>query len=288
MKHFRWILPTLIALSTAVFADVHPLATAVSLYAQHMPGKLSVCYIDLASGDYFGFHDGLKLNPASVIKVPVMAAAYYYVDRGQLSLDDRITLGAKDKLWGSGVLVYQKPGQSYTLRALIELMITQSDNTATRMVIRHIGIADINHAFSAMELTNTRLGTSNLLQAQGLNYTTALDMSTLLARIAKEELISPAASKDMMGVLSRQKIRWGIPSGLPRSVAVANKTGSLTGIRSDCAVVMAAPQPYILTVMTQNMPNNQRAKQAVIEISEMAYRFASTVPSRLGLHWSLN
>ena len=80
---------------------------------------------------------------ASLIKFPVMIAAYDAVDKGSSSLDDMIELKKEDKVPGSGVLTsHFSPGTKISLRDAIHLMIVYSDNTATNLVLDQAGPAD--------------------------------------------------------------------------------------------------------------------------------------------------
>ena len=76
----------------------------------------------------------------------------------------------------------------------------------------------------------------------------------------------------MIAILSRQKFKQGIPAGLPASTWVAHKTGSITEIRHDAAIVYpnGAP-PYVLVVMTRGFQDPSEAEAAAVRISEAVW-----------------
>src|SRR3989339_232044 len=61
--------------------------------------------------------------------------------QGKINLGKMVVLRQNDKLGGSGVLQWRKPGLSYSLLSLIGYMISFSDNTATKMVEDSVGLA---------------------------------------------------------------------------------------------------------------------------------------------------
>ncbi|MBN2205186.1 MAG: serine hydrolase, partial [Thermoleophilia bacterium] len=90
---------------------------------------------------------------ASVFKIPVMVEVMRQVDRGVLRLDERLTLTEADKSPGS-TLIHCHPGLAMTVRDLLYLMITLSDNTATDMLWRRIGLGSVNAAMTALGLAD--------------------------------------------------------------------------------------------------------------------------------------
>ncbi|MCA9158856.1 MAG: serine hydrolase, partial [Planctomycetales bacterium] len=87
-------------------------------------------------------YQGQRVMPtASLIKLPIMLEAYRQAAAGEVSLDDMLTLRTEDQVPGSGLLTaHFSPGLILSLRDAIRLMIRYSDNTATNLVVDHIGL----------------------------------------------------------------------------------------------------------------------------------------------------
>jgi beta-lactamase class A len=97
--------------------------------------------------------DAAELFPmASCFKVPVMVEVLRRVDAGDLGLDRRLTLRERDKSPGS-TLLHCDEGLRLTVKDLLYLMITLSDNTATDMLWRLVGLDAVNAAMRALGLS---------------------------------------------------------------------------------------------------------------------------------------
>ena len=89
---------------------------------------------------------------ASCFKIPLLVQVMRQVDAGALRLDERLTLTEADKSPGS-TLLHCHAGLQPTIRDLIYLMITLSDNTATDMLWRRVGLDSINDTMRRLGLS---------------------------------------------------------------------------------------------------------------------------------------
>lgn len=103
------------------------------------PAVTGVAVKHLTTGEAAGVRAGQDFSTASIIKLTFMVRAYQMADRGELNLDERITLTRAHLRHGTGVLQYHDPGLQPTLRDAITEMIITSDNTATDIVLTKIG-----------------------------------------------------------------------------------------------------------------------------------------------------
>src|SRR5204863_6518049 len=134
----------------------------------------------------------------------------------------------------SELTLYKRGGEEVTVRELVRLMITESSNLATNLLVDRVTPA------RASEFMR-RLGTGEVVVLRGVedkpayarglnNRTTARGLMLILRRLAERDVVSRGASDAMLGVLRAQKFKEGIPAGLPAGVSVAHKTGSFTGV----------------------------------------------------------
>lgn len=248
-------------------------------FLTNQQGHVGLSFINLNSGEWYGFNDSTAFNPASVIKIPVMIEAFFQRNAGKLSFEDTLPVRGRDKLWGSGRLYFSPVGTRYTIQDLMERMIQESDNTATLMLMEKLGVANINYDMRQLGLSHTYIGTTNMLEAEGINTTSPRDMSILLYKLYKHELFDSRSSAEAIAILAGQKVRWGIPRYLPQDVIIANKTGSLSGIRNDSGIVFYEKSPYILSIFTSNMPSNPLAKELVSKVSLTIYNWVDQLSS---------
>jgi beta-lactamase class A len=104
------------------------------------PGHLGVSIRLAGHGPVVEIDSHVQFPLASVYKVPLLATLFHKIDAGQLSLDEQVILREIDKSLGSGDLQYFRSGARLTVHDLCHLMIVHSDNTATDMIHRLIGL----------------------------------------------------------------------------------------------------------------------------------------------------
>lgn len=107
-------------------------------------GDLGVFVKDLATGITVSLRAGESWYLASGIKVPVAMTVLREVESGEFSLDTEVQLKESDYVDGAGQTNWHGPGSRLTVQNLMEQMLTVSDNTATDMLIRLVGLDQVN------------------------------------------------------------------------------------------------------------------------------------------------
>lgn len=134
------------SLEERVGRRLEALDARTSLYAKHLP-----------TGREIAIRADVPMNTLSVIKVPIMVQAFLDHSDGELDLDRRVEVTPQDMRRGSGLLQTFAPGLEPTLRDLVTQMIITSDNTATDMVIRAVGLDRVNGLLEGRGFEQTRL-----------------------------------------------------------------------------------------------------------------------------------
>jgi beta-lactamase class A len=249
---------------------------------------VAVAFYDLATGEQFFIRPDESFHAASTMKVPVMMEVFRQARAGKLSLDDPITIkndfiSIADKSHysisadsDSEQSLYNRVGQSETIRHLLHLMITASSNLATNILIERVGAPRVMELMREIKARNIRVlrGVEDgKAYERGLNNsTTARDLMIILRRIAEGRAVSKQASNEMVKILLDQKFREGIPALLPSDVKVAHKTGSITKINHDAAIVYPpARKPFVLVVLTRGIEDEKRAQKLIGDISLYVY-----------------
>lgn len=250
--------------------------------------EYGVAYRGLGSGREILLNPDVEFHAASTMKVPIMARLFRMAERGELSLDDSLPVtnrftsihdGSSYRLSpedDSDPELYEKVGDRVPIRELVRRMIARSSNLATNELIR---LADAGATRAMLE----EIGAGGLQVLRGVedipayrhgmnNTTTARALMELLSALARGHLAGPEATREMMSILEAQHFNDGIPAGLPDTVDVAHKTGWITGIVHDAAVVdpPGAP-PYVLVVLTRGDVEAERARRAVADVSRMIW-----------------
>lgn len=238
-----------------------------------LPGNIGVYYKDLVSGETFGYNEKEAFMAASVIKLPILVATLHRIKHGKLRKDDLIRLTTEDKVPSCGALNYMHSGLEVSIWDLCHLMIVISDNTATNMLIKHLGMDHINSLLDELGLKTTRV--NRLLfdsesSKRGIqNYYSPVEIGSLLDRIYNKELISADVCEDIIDIMKQQQINHKIPHLLPEHVEIAHKTGEDSGITHDVGIIYSK-KPFILC-FASNKTNVPQAEGALSNIAKLLY-----------------
>jgi beta-lactamase class A len=242
-----------------------------------------------------GKHDVLidpdkEFHAASTMKVPVMIELYRQAEAGTLKLDEALPIknefhsivdGSVYQLSvgdDSDAEVYKNVGKTMTLRELCEAMITVSSNFAANLLIERVGPENVRK-------TVTRLGADGMVVLRGVedqkafdkglnNSTTARALAVLLQKLAAGKAVNVKADAEMVAILKRQTFNDGIPAGLPAGTPVAHKTGSITKIHHDAAIVYG-PHPYVLVILTRGIEDQKVSAALMASISREVWNTIS-------------
>ncbi len=212
---------------------------------------------------------------ASLIKLPVAAVAFKAVSEGKVSLDDKFVINARDITGGSGIIKTMPTPVSLTFKEIVEIMISDSDNTAANKIIDILGYDYINNGFKALGLKQTILERRMMdfsKRKKGVeNYTSASDIVYLLEKIYKGQLIDAESSRSLLSFLSKQRIKDRIPRYLPKDVKVAHKTGLERGVVHDAGIIFSEKGDCVVCVLTKKVKNYSSAKKFIAKLSLIAY-----------------
>ena len=260
-----------------------------------VPGAVvGVAYRDLApgaAGDSLDVNRDSVFHAASTMKVPVMIELVRQAESGALALDQRILLVNQfgsivdgspfslDPGDDSDSAMYARVGERVPVRELMVRMITRSSNLATNAVIALVGATRVDslaHALGATHMRVLRGVEDDKAYQRGLNNTTtAADLAVLLEAIEGGHAASPSGTTLMLDVLSRQEFNGEIPAGLPPGTRVAHKTGPITAVLHDAAIVYPTGRPpYVLVVLTRGIPDEKVARALIADVSRMVYEHA--------------
>ena len=243
----------------------------------------------------------LRIDPdrvfhaASTMKVPVLIELERRAATGELTLDETLVVRnafrsladgtpyVLDPADDSELALYGREGEAVPLRDLAFLAIRESSNLATNLLVDRLDAERIDATMATLgapSLVVRRGVEDDAAWLAGLNNTvTAAGLETVLLAMGRRELVSTAASEEMLTILRSQAFNEGIPAGLPASAVVAHKTGSITGLYHDAAIVEAAGAPaYVLVVLTEGLEETRVAPELVASIARDVHEAFVTSP----------
>lgn len=250
---------------------------------RRLDGVMGIAIRDLTSGETYMLHGDDLFAQASSIKITVLAQLYQQEQRGRhgeknvARLNDLYTVRSEDMVPDSYIMLGLTPGVTrITNRDLATMMVAVSDNSATNVLIDHVGMNNVEQMLASLDLKNTHLRRKMMdLEAarQGReNISTPREMMTLLEDIYRNKLFDKDLTADFFKVLSTPKDS-SIPKLLPSDVAIANKPGELEAVRNDSGIVFAPNRPFVVCMMTTYLYDERAGQQAISEIALAAYEY---------------
>jgi beta-lactamase class A len=270
--------------ATEVLDGVRPIVAAAK------PREISVAYEALPGKSAFVDAD-VVMHAASTMKIAVLIEVLRRSERGTISLDAGVPVVNRFKSVVDGSefaldpaddedpSLYEHLGQDVPVRELARRMIVRSSNLATNLLLERVTPV-------AVQATIESLGTRNMRVVRCLedakafdkgitNVTTARDLATLLRAIAERTAFrDPATQQIAFDLLGAQEFNDMIPAGVPPGTRVMHKTGDITRIRHDAAIVVpavGAKTPYVLVVLTRGFDDPKEATEAVVQVSRAVW-----------------
>lgn len=215
-------------------------------------GERWAVYAAKAGGDVSVLSGSEKMQAASLIKLYIMGAVYENYE------------------------ALSKNTSEAVLDSLLEKMITVSDNDAANKLTSLLGGGDaavgrdvVNEFCASHSYDDTSMGRMLLeVNPSGENYTSVTDCGRFLNDVYAGSL---SHSEAMLELLKAQQRTGKIPSGVPSGIVTANKTGELSDVENDAAIVYAKNGAYILCVMSEKLFSTADARNVIVEISEKVY-----------------
>jgi beta-lactamase class A len=237
----------------------------VRIEVRQFKGKVNLFAKNLDTGMVYELGGDDRVPTASTIKIAIMVEAFARVAEGKAKWTDELVLTKEKKVGGSGILPEFTDGLRLTLRDGVTLMMILSDNTATNLVIDVLTADAINARMESLGLKETRLmrrvfgggesveGRKEENKRFGLGRTTSREMVTLLEKLERGEVISPAASKEMLELMKREQGTNGIWREQWR-VPKATKSGALDALRSNLGIIYHPRGRIALAITCNEMP----------------------------------
>jgi beta-lactamase class A len=243
---------------------------------QHLDGVMGLAIEDLTTREHT-FQNGDEIfAQASSIKIAILAELYLQGQQGKLKLTDLYTVQSSDLVPDSDIMGGLTPGVTrLTLRDLATMMIAVSDNSATNVLIDRVGMDDVNAMLNSLGLPHTRLRRKMMdlkaAQEGRENISTPKEMMMLLEAVYRGEVLNKESTDEFFKVLSTGKSSW-LPRDLPADVRVADKPGSLEGVRNDSGIVFIEGRPFVICIMTSFLRHERDGEEAISKISLTAWR----------------
>ena len=259
-----------------------------SRIAQEPGAVVGLAYVDLSSGDTLFLNADSSFHAASTMKVPLMIELFRRSATGSFRMKQGLMLVNQfasivdgspyslDLTSDSDTTLYHRIGDRVPIDTLLRLMITRSSNFATNTLIALVGADNVNRtmrSLGAQRIHVLRGVEDGKAFEKGLNNTTtARDLAIILRAIDEGRAAAPTATREMLGILMAQEFNEKIPAGLPAGTRVAHKTGEITAVSHDAAIVYPpGRKPYVLVVLTRGITDGNKSSKLIADLSKIIY-----------------
>ena len=228
-------------------------------------GKVSLFAKNLDTGETYALNPDERVRTASTIKIAVMIEAFARVAEGKIKWTEEVVLAKEKKVSGSGILNELSDGLRLSFRDAVNLMMILSDNTATNLVLDVVTTDAVNVRMESLGFKNIKImrrvgsggesvaGKDPENKKFGLGMATPREMVLVMEKLERGEIVSPAASKEMMDLMKREQGRNAIGRSL-WSVPMASKYGALDRLRSAVGILYTKKGKIAMAISCDEMP----------------------------------
>jgi beta-lactamase class A len=260
--------------------------------------RVAVAWYDYQTRRSWDYRGGEWFHAASTIKVPILLGVFGAVYQGGLSLESRVHVRNRFLSVAGGLpfrvesgrdansVVHQHLGKTMKIGELAYQMIVTSSNLATNLLVDLVGVEEIGRALKELgvEGVEFRRGVEDeAAWEKGINNrVTASGLVSVLRPIEEGTAFNVELSARMLEILHDQEFRSGIPAGVPESARVANKTGEISTVAHDAAIVYLPERwPYAVVVLTEWEPSVTSGRSDTIaRISRAVYEHLTSGDGR--------
>lgn len=247
--------------------------------ADGLHGVMGFAIKDLTSGESFTRNAHLVFPTASSIKLTVLLELMRQDQEGKLSIEEKHTVRHSELPPGDTDPILQMLGDgttTMTLRDVATFMVVLSDNGATNILIDRVGMENVNAEIARLGLSQTHLRRKMIdIEAarQGReNVSTPRELSTLLEKVHNGSVLDAAHTKQYFDLLALPKDSL-FNKALPARVRIQDKPGALDAVRCDAGVIEIPGHPFVMSVMTTYLENNDDGERAVKEVARLVYDY---------------
>lgn len=238
-------------------------------YFRQVQEPLGMYFEYLPSGMSIGINENQEFLQASLIKVPLAMAVYKKIEKGELKEDTLVTILPSDLNREFGELYKSGVNKQLTINELVEIMLSQSDNTAAAAIGRQLNDNDVFEVFDALDIP--------FLVKDDQPVVSPKNYSSILKTLYLSAYLNYSHSQKILHFLSKSTFNDKIAYPIAPHITVAHKIGVVgkgnEQIYTDCGIVYVPQRPYTLCIMG-------KGKEAAItrhmqQLSGIIYQYVS-------------
>ncbi len=247
-------------------------ARLLSLANEYKKIEPSIYVWEYENKSYVNINADEIFPAASIIKLPILIEMFREIEQGKFKLSDTMTLEDYYRASGSGRLQYSQGGIAHSMDYLARVMIENSDNSSTNMIMSKMGgMPEMNRAMHRWGLTTTHIN-NWLPDLKGTNVTTAKELAKMFYNIDSTSIISNQSKKIIADYLGHVKNNRLLQAGIPKNALLLHKTGDIGFMLGDAGIVKTANgKKYIVVIMVKRPYNSYKGKEFIVKASKIIY-----------------
>lgn len=257
-------------ISAFVFAQQSILDQKINSIIKDKKATVGVSVLGFENGFKYNKNADKKLPMQSVFKFHIAAAVLDFVDKGKLSLDQKIVLDKSNLLentWSPLRDKYPNGGVEVPLSEVLEMTVAKSDNNGCDILLRLLGGTQTVQKFmdskgvKGFQIKYNEEAMHKDWNVQYENYSTMSSATDVLKKFYDGKLLSKKSTDYLMQVmLSTSTGLNKLIEQLPKNTPVARKTGAsgknkegLTGAENEIAIItLPNGKHYAIAVFVSN------------------------------------
>lgn len=200
---------------------------------QREGGRLGVAVLDLGNRRAAEHRSGDRFPMASTFKMLAAGAVLARIDAGQESLDRRIRFGRGDLVTYSPATEGRAGGEGMTVAALLEAMMTLSDNTAANLLLAAIGGPEgltaflRRHGDAVTRLDRMETDLNEARPGDPRDTTTPAAMLAMMRALTLGEVLSATSRARLVALMEANRVSGGLlRARVPQGWRVADRSGA--------------------------------------------------------------
>jgi hypothetical protein len=234
----------------------------------------SFYFKDINTPFWFGINENTSFVPASLYKLPIAIAVYKQAEaEGATFLRKTVIytreIDALNKMNPRNESTRLSVGSGYSVEALVNIMLKESDNGAKNLLFNTLNQKYIIDLFSLLNIG---------IQNDGEYVVSSMNYASFLRVLYNASYLSSQHSENILGALVLSDFKAGLITGVPRNIQVAHKYGTYLveennvtySALHDCGIVYHAENPYVICIMTKGK-NIDYLYSIIGKVSKMVY-----------------
>jgi beta-lactamase class A len=279
-------------ISSVVFSQKSVLEQKINSIIKDKKATVGIGILGFENGFSYYKNGDKKLPMQSVFKFHIAAAVLDYVDKGKLSLDQKILLDKSNLLentWSPLRDKYPDGNVEVPLSEIIEFTVAKSDNNGCDILLKLLGGTNTVQKFmdskgvKGFQIKYNEEAMHKDWDVQYENYSTMKSTVDILKKFYDGKLLSKKSTDYLMKVmLSTSTGLNKLIEQLPKNTPIARKTGAsgknnagLTGAENEIAIVtLPNGKHYAISVFVSNSMETSAANCKMIsDISKTVWDY---------------